>query len=115
MPPAGENLGTVVPMVSPDVKITPRGASGALCEFTARPGARRVEIDSIGVEVLSHLDGRAGAGDLIDRFARTHKLSPLESRALILTYLRALAQRGIVVMQTVEPDDAGSAEGETNP
>lgn len=53
-------------------------------------------LDSVGREVYEDIDGKRNFEELIDRFAARHKLTFLESRALLAQYLQILTKRGIV-------------------
>lgn len=51
----------------------------------------------VGREVYEDIDGKRNFEELIDRFAERHKLTFLESRALLAQYLQILTRRGIIV------------------
>ena len=54
-------------------------------------------LDAVGREVYEDIDGTRDFETLIDRFAERHRLTFLESRALLAQYLQILTRRGIVV------------------
>ncbi len=54
-------------------------------------------LEGVGREVYEDIDGHSDFETLIDRFAARHRLTFLESRALLAQYLQILTRRGIVV------------------
>ena len=59
--------------------------------------AKTYVLDAVGREVYEDIDGHSDFESLIDRFAARHRLTFLESRALLAQYLQILTRRGIVV------------------
>ena len=59
--------------------------------------AKTYVLDPVGREVYEDIDGVRDFETLIDRFAERHRLTFLESRALLAQYLQILTRRGIVV------------------
>ena len=59
--------------------------------------AKTYVLDAVGREVYEDIDGHRDFETLIDRFAARHRLTFLESRALLAQYLQILTRRGIVV------------------
>ncbi len=58
---------------------------------------KRFLLEGLGADVYGRIDGKKTVEQLIDEFADEHKLTFLESRALLLNYLRTLMKRGLVV------------------
>lgn len=67
---------------------------------------RRVELDSLGAQVLDLCDGKNTVETVIEKFAVTHKLSFRESQLAVTQFLRQLTQRGLVVVVGPEKDSA---------
>lgn len=105
MPPAHrQQLARLIPVPHPDVREIRRTARGVVLRRTHRPDSRDVEIDALGASVLQALDGNKSLEDLRSAFAEQHRLSPLESRALLLGFVRDLRQRGLIRIESL--DDA---------
>jgi hypothetical protein len=58
----------------------------------------RVEIEGLGVAILELCDGRRNVEAVVDEFAGLHALTFHESRVSVTLYLKALVQRGVVVL-----------------
>ena len=54
-------------------------------------------LEGVGREVYEDIDDQRNFEQLIDRFAERHKLTFLESRALLAQYLQILTKKGLVV------------------
>lgn len=59
---------------------------------------RRVQLDSAGSAVLDLCDGRRTVEQIIEAFAREHKLSFREAQLAVTEFLRQLVKRGIVAI-----------------
>jgi hypothetical protein len=59
---------------------------------------RRVGLDRYGMEVWRECDGRRCAEEIIERFARRHRLGFHEARMSVLTFIKELTRRGFLVM-----------------
>jgi hypothetical protein len=94
-------LEATVAVKHPDIREVRRTAGGVVLERSHRPGARDVEIDAMGESVLARLDSRKTLETLRAEFAEEHRLSPLESRALLLSFLRDLKQRDLIQLVPV--------------
>lgn len=57
---------------------------------------KRYQLQGVGLDVFRSIDGEKTFEQLIDDFAVKHKLTFLESRALLMQYIQMLMQRGIV-------------------
>ena len=70
---------------------------------------RRFELDQLGTEVWKMMDGRTTVRQMIERFAEKHHLNLSEAEVAMLTYLRTLSGRGIMVLAMPDnsADDAG--------
>lgn len=73
------------------------------------PIVRRYQLDPLGVEAWRMIDGQATVGAMIQRLADGHGLEPRVAEAATLTYLRTLAQRGIMMLAL--PNDTGQQSG----
>jgi hypothetical protein len=65
---------------------------------------KRVELDSLGAEVLDACDGRT-VERIIEEFADRHRLSFREAQLAVTMFLKKLAERGLVVYG-VNKDDS---------
>jgi hypothetical protein len=65
----------------------------------------RVEIEGLGIEILEYCDGRRTVENIVDEFAGLHALTFHESRVSVTTYLKALVQRGVIVLVGDQPSD----------
>jgi hypothetical protein len=59
---------------------------------------RKVQLDEIGTEVLDLCDGRRSVEEVIEKFAKDHKLSFREGQVAVTSFLRGLMKRGIVAI-----------------
>lgn len=59
---------------------------------------RRYQLDSIGTETWRMIDGRTTILTMIEHLASAHGMEPRQAEAAVLTYLRTLAQRGIMML-----------------
>jgi hypothetical protein len=59
---------------------------------------RSYELEGVGRRVYEGIDGRASVASLIDDLAEEHRLSFHEARVLVMTYLKTLAERGLIVL-----------------
>jgi len=57
---------------------------------------RDFELDSYGVEVLDMCDGRHTVKQMIEAFAKKHKLNMVEAEQALLTFLKTLIGKGVV-------------------
>jgi hypothetical protein len=56
------------------------------------------ELEGVAREIYEKLDGKKTVEDLVLDFAKDEKLGFLESRALIVQYLKNLMEKGLVVI-----------------
>ncbi len=93
---------SVLPSETPEVltlEVTLRyGPAGDLLRrfFKARTH-RRYVLEGVGREVYEDIDGFRNFEQLIDVFAERHRLSFMESRALLAQYYQMLSKRGLIV------------------
>jgi hypothetical protein len=59
---------------------------------------RRVELDSVGAEVLDLCDGKRSIESIIENFAANHKLSFREAQLPISSFMQQLVERGLVAI-----------------
>ncbi|MDP7397578.1 MAG: PqqD family protein [Lentisphaeria bacterium] len=57
-----------------------------------------IELDRLGGEVLNLCDDERTVEAIIERFAERHQLTFHEARVSVTNYLRALVERGIIVL-----------------
>ena len=77
------------------------------------PIVRRYQLDPLGVEAWRMMDGRTTVKTMIGRFASGHGMETPQAEAAVLTYLRTLAQRGIMMLAL--PHDSCEQAGQTKP
>ncbi|MCC5843646.1 MAG: hypothetical protein JJU05_05280 [Verrucomicrobia bacterium] len=104
-----QELETTIARKHPDIREVRRTSRGVVLERAHRPGARDIEIDTMGESVLARLDGRKTLETLRIEFAAEHCLSPLESRALLLSFLRDLKQRELIQLVPAPPSSLSNA------
>ena len=97
--PPKEDYRHYVPVTASGLEVVREGEHGMVLGNRDRPQDRRVQVDAIGAELLSMLDGGRTLEELIEAFADIHLLSYLESRALIMAWLRPLVQRELVRLE----------------
>ena len=61
-----------------------------------RSSYRKLQLDVLGTEVWDLLDGRRTVGNLIERFAETHRLQHREAEVSVTRFLRELGRRGLI-------------------
>jgi hypothetical protein len=77
------------------------------------PIVRRYQLDPLGVEAWRMMDGRTTVRTMIEQFASRHAMEMPRAEAAVLTYLRTLAQRGIMMLAL--PHDARGQADQTTP
>jgi len=68
------------------------------------PEYRTLTLDRIGSSVWDMCDGEHSVKDLITRLAEEHQLSRKEAEVSMVTYLRQLAERGVIAL-AIEPEE----------
>ena len=59
-----------------------------------------MRLDRLGSQVWQLCDGVRTVEDVVDEFARLHRLTFHEARASVTAYLKMLVQRGVLAMLT---------------
>lgn len=59
---------------------------------------REYELDAFGREVFALCDGKNTVADILERFCKKHKLPQQEGETAILTFIRTLVSKGLVVV-----------------
>jgi hypothetical protein len=90
--PAGAGLLVTVPVRRPNWLVPP------LSWVLPFPGHRRVQLDAPGSQVLRLCDGRRTVEEVIETFAKEHKLSFREGQVAVTAFLRELLRRGMVAL-----------------
>lgn len=75
------------------------------------PIVGRYQLDSVGVEAWRMIDGRTTITMMIERLASAHGMEPRQAEVAMLTYLRTLAQRGIMML-ALPHGEPGAADKE---
>jgi hypothetical protein len=70
-----------------------------LARFSRLPEYGLVTLDEVGTSVWEMCDGERNVRDLIRDFAAKHQLGRKEAEVGMLTYLRQLGERGIIVFE----------------
>ncbi|MBM4080795.1 MAG: PqqD family protein [Planctomycetes bacterium] len=81
-----------------------------LAKIVYVPDERRIVLDEIGSEVWAMCDGRLTVRGMIDKFSQKYKLNRKEAEVSMVTYLKQLAQKGIIL---VEVPSRMSAQGKS--
>jgi len=94
------------PRLTPRVKRLDRNGSGCT-KIVLRPNGavsreRIIELDPLGSLVLDRCDGRATVGAIIESFSREHRLHPREAQVCVASFLKMLAERGVIEMPREE-------------
>lgn len=66
--------------------------------FLQPRGHRRFALDHLGSEIFRLCDGRRRYGEVVDEFARHHRLTFHEARVSVAGYLGHLVHRGVLVI-----------------
>jgi len=109
---AASKLLASVPMRNEVAEVTPSGEGALVTVPVRRPGwlippiswvlpwrsHRRIQLDAPGAEVLGLCDGERNVEQVVESFARAHKLSFRESQLAVTAFLRELLRRGIIAL-----------------
>ncbi len=64
----------------------------------AETPTRKIELDTLGSQVWQMIDGSRSTAELIEEFARHHKISNQEAEQSITLFLRELGKRGLIAL-----------------
>lgn len=87
-------------VVAVDLKYT--GSSKLFAGLLKTKKQKQYELEGLGLELYNRFDGNCAVEELIDELIERYKLTFFEARALVLTYLRMLTDRGLIVMAVKE-------------
>jgi len=59
---------------------------------------RKLELDALGSQVWHWIDGSRTTAELIETFARSHKISNQEAEQSVTLFLRELGRRGLIAL-----------------
>ncbi len=59
---------------------------------------RKLELDALGSQVWHLIDGSRTTAELIETFARSHKISNQEAEQSVTLFLRELGRRGLIAL-----------------
>lgn len=59
---------------------------------------RDFELDAIGREILEQCDGKTTVADMLAGFSRKHGISRIEGDKAVLTFIRTLVSKGIIIL-----------------
>ncbi len=60
---------------------------------------RKLQLDALGTAVWDLLDGQRSVGQIIEIFARTHRLENREAEVSVTQFIRELGRRGLLGLQ----------------
>ncbi len=63
---------------------------------------RKIQLDPLGVDVWSLLDGKNNVKAIIKKFAARHSLNSKEAEISVTLFLKSLGEKGLIVI--VKPD-----------
>ncbi len=66
---------------------------------SAESPTRKLQLDVIGTQVWQMIDGNRTAAELIEEFARDHKISIHEAEQSITLFFRELGKRGLIALR----------------
>ena len=72
---------------------------------------RTVVLDRLGLQIWERCDGQRTVEDIIDEFARMHRLSFHEARVAVTGYVKSLVERGAAAIVMPKEEQRNSAEG----
>lgn len=72
--------------------------------------AKNLELDALGMELYALCDGQHTVEQMVDLHCEKWNLSFFEARAMVLSYLRQLLQRNLILVLRPQGDDR--AEGQ---
>ncbi len=90
--PSGDGLIVDVPVNRPRWFVPP------ISWVVPLPAVRRVQLDAPGRAVLELCDGARTVEEVIETFAKEHKLTFREGQVAVTQFLRELLRRGIIVL-----------------
>ncbi len=64
----------------------------------AEAPTRKLELDALGSQVWQMIDGSRTTAQLIEEFARLHRISTQEAEQSITMFLRQLGKRGLIAL-----------------
>jgi len=91
-----------------EVELRYRGPVAWLARQVGARRRKRYELVGLSRELFEMLDGERTVEQLVDRLCEQDRLTFLESRALVLQYLRDLMQRGLIVIIPHPAPSAGA-------
>ncbi len=71
---------------------------------------RGVALDKLGAEVYAAVNGRRTVEQIVESFAKTHRLRFHEARLAVMQFLRMLAERNIIVLAVPDTEAGLSAQ-----
>lgn len=75
------------------------------------PPYKKIELDELGTFVVNLCDGTNSVSDIIDGFARHFQLDRREAEVSMVSFLKTLAKKGIIVF--VVPGETDEKAGQT--
>ncbi len=76
----------------------PRPLFPPLSWFVRSRTTRTIRLDRLGSQVWDLCDGERTVEDIVDEFARRHRLTFHEARASVTAYVKLLVQRGVLAI-----------------
>ena len=60
---------------------------------------RKIELDRLGMDVWSLLDGKKNVKTIVRKFAALHKLNTKEAEISVTLFLRSLGEKGLIAIK----------------
>jgi len=65
---------------------------------SSTPPTRKLQLDELGSQVWQMIDGTRTTAELIEEFAKIHRISAAEAEQSITLFLRELGKRGLIAL-----------------
>jgi len=93
------------------IPLVHRGLAQRLRFLLRLSDVRRIELDALGAHLYGLCDGRRTVEEIVEMHQSEWKLTFFEARAMILSYLRLLSRRNLILFLTPEEQNAKGAPG----
>jgi Coenzyme PQQ synthesis protein D (PqqD) len=60
---------------------------------------RKIQLDQLGIDVWSLLDGNRNVKEIIKKFSKLHKLNHKEAEISVTLFLKSLGEKGLIGMR----------------
>lgn len=90
------------------IPLVHRGIASRLRPILKLSDVKRIELDALGAHLYDLCDGTRSVEQIVELYQREWKLTFFESRALILSYLRLLSRRNLILFLKPEDEAKGA-------